>query len=314
MRAARHDEWGSPLTLAEVTRPEPAAGEVRVAMRATSVNPIDVHTGRNSGYEQSMQLPFVPGWDVAGVVDAVGYGVPRHQVGDPVFGLAWFPYPAGTYAEYVTVPAHHLIPMPSSVGFVEAGCAPMAVLTAWQMLDAARVRPGSRVLIDGAGGGVGHVAVQLAAARGAKVVALARTAHHERLHEFGAAMCVDYDDAGAVAAIGEVDHLIDYVGHEFGRALFEHVAPGGSVALATAWSIPTYREDAAARGIDASSCLVEPDPVALTSIATLMNMGILRIAVDAEFPLERAPEAQQWAARRGVFGKTAIVVDPAERS
>lgn len=90
------------------------------------MNPIDVHTGRNAGYERSMRLPFTPGWDVTGEVDAVGYGVTRFAVGDEVFGHACFPYPAGAYAEFVTVPAFHLVPKPQVLSFQEAGALPIA--------------------------------------------------------------------------------------------------------------------------------------------------------------------------------------------
>ena len=314
MFAARHERWGSPLEVASVPRPEPAAGEVRVAMKATSVNPIDMHTGRNAGYEQSMRLPCVPGWDVAGVVDAVGYGVTRHAVGDPVFGLAWFPYPAGTYAEHVAVPAFHLAPMPDSVSYAEAGCLPMAALTAWQMLEAAEVTTERRVLVSGASGGVGHLAVQLAVARGATVVALARPRDHKTLYELGATACVDYTDPTAVAAIHEVDAVIDLVGHEFGQSLFDHVKPGGTVALATAWSIPGYGAAASDRGIRAASCLVEPDPEALKAIAALTDSGQVRVVVGAQFDLARAVEAQRWVQERRGFGKAAILIDQPEQT
>lgn len=227
MRAALHERWGSPLEIADIARPEPAAGEIRVAVRTTSVNPIDMHTGANSGYEQSMRLPCIPGWDVAGVVDAVGYGVTRYTVGDRVYGMPWFPYPGGTYAEYLTVPAYQLAPMPRSASFVEAGCLPMAALTAWQMLAAVGARAGHHILISGTSGGVGHLAVQLAIARGATVTALARPDHHATLHDLGAHICVDYTDLDAVTAIGKVDAVIDLVGHEFGASLFDRVTPGG---------------------------------------------------------------------------------------
>ncbi|MFI6871688.1 NADP-dependent oxidoreductase [Nocardia sp. NPDC050406] len=311
MRAARHERWGGPLEVVEVERPEPAAGEVRVAVRGTSVNPIDMYTGRNLGYEQSMRLPHIPGWDVAGVVDAVGYGVSRYVVGDRVYGLPWFPYPAGTYAEYLTVPAYHLVPMPKSATFVAAGCLPMAALTSWQMLDAARVEAGRHVVISGASGGVGHLAVQLAVARGAAVTALARPEYHATLRGLGAETCVDYGDSAAVAAVGKADAAIDLVGFEFGASLFDRVRPGGAIALATAWSIPGYREAAAQRGIDAISCLVEPDPVALTAIADLVDAGAVRVVVGAEFALSDAAEAQQWVTERRGFGKAAIVVERA---
>ncbi|MFF0816714.1 NADP-dependent oxidoreductase [Rhodococcus sp. NPDC003318] len=307
MTAARHEQWGSPLTISTVPRPEPAAGEVRIAVRATSVNPIDIHTGRNAGYEQSMQLPYTPGWDVAGVVDAVGYGVTRHAVGDRVFGLAWFPYPAATYAEFTTVPAYQVAPLPASINFAEAACLPMAALTALQMLDAARVEADHRILVSGASGGVGHLAVQLAIARGATVVALARPRDHALLHDLGAQSCVDYADADAVAAVGSVDAAIDLVGGRFGRSLFGLVAAGGSIALATAWSIPKYDVVASGNGIRAVSCLVEPDPHALRVIADHVAAGRVRVIVGAEFELDRAAEAQKWVTDRRGFGKAAIL-------
>ncbi|WP_068280510.1 NADP-dependent oxidoreductase [Aldersonia kunmingensis] len=312
MRAAVHEQWGATLALVEVPRPEPAAGEVRIAVRATSVNPIDMHTGNNIGYEQSMQLPHIPGWDVAGVVDAVGYGVSRYEVGDRVYGLAWFPHPAGTYAEFVTVPAYQLAPMPVSASFTEAASLPMAALTAWQMLDAARVESGHRVLVTGASGGVGHLAVQLAVARGASVVALARPDDHATVHDLGADSCVDYNDAEAVAAIGKVNAAIDLVTGGSGTSLFDLVAPGGTISLANGWSIPTYRSDAAERGVHAVSCLVEPDPEALKAIAALFDSGRVRVIVGAEFDLDHAADAQRWVYKRFGFGKAAIVIGSSE--
>ncbi|QKW05415.1 NADP-dependent oxidoreductase [Streptomyces sp. NA04227] len=312
MRAALHARWGDPLTVVDAPLPEPAAGEVRLAVRAAGINPIDVFTGRNAGYEQSMELPFVPGWDVAGVVDAVGYGVTRHSAGDRLFGLARFPYPAGAYAQFVTVPAFHLVPMPSTASFPEAGALPMAALTARQMLDAARVGPGTQVIVSGASGGVGHLAVQLAVVRGATVTALARPRYHAPLYELGATRCVDHTDPAAVAGAGPADAVIDLVGHDFGRSLFALLRPGGTVALASAWSVPGYRDEALRCDIRAVSCLVEPDPEGLREIAALMDTGRLRVVVGARFPLAEAAEAQQWLWQRRGLGKAVIVTEVSE--
>jgi NADPH:quinone reductase-like Zn-dependent oxidoreductase len=298
------------LEVVEVPRPEPAAGEVRIKVQAAGVNPIDVFTGRNAGYEQSMRLPFIPGWDVAGVVDALGYGVTRHIIGARVFGLAWFPYPAGTYAQYVTAPAYQLTPMPTSTSFTEAASLPMAALTAWQMLAAADVRKGQRVLISGATGGVGHLAVQLAADRGATVVALGRPKDHQLLADLGAHDCIDYTDAQAMATIGPVDAVIDLVGHDVGRSLIDHVVAGGNIALATAWSVPEHQQLAAERGVHAHPCLVEPDPTALGILSEMIDAGRLRVVVGAHFPLDRVAEAQQWMHTRQGFGKVTIVMEP----
>lgn len=314
MFAAFHENLGDPLQLGRVARPEPMAGEVRLKISAAGVNPIDIFTGHNAGYEQALREgSFIPGWDVAGVVDAVGYGVARHRVGDRLFGLAWFPHPAGAYAEYLTVPAHHLVAMPDSVSFAEAASLPMAALTAMQMLDAAGVTAGHRVLISGASGGVGHLAVQLAALRGADVIALARPADHETLLSMGAASCVDYADAEAIRAIEKVDALIDLVGGDFGRGLFVLVQRGGSAALSAGWSIPSYQSDAAEAGIEAVSCLVDPDPEGLKQIAALVDEGSVRVVVGAEFSLTQAAEAQRWVTGRRGFGKAVITTDSVQR-
>ncbi|TWH23497.1 zinc-binding alcohol dehydrogenase family protein [Rhodococcus rhodochrous J45] len=140
--------------------------------------------------------------------------------------------------------------------------------------------------------------MQIAVARGATVVALARPHDHAALYELGARSCVDYTDRPAVAAIGTVDAALDLVGGDFGVSLFDLVAPGGTVALATAWSIPRYRAAAEARGIRAVACLVDA--------------GRIRVVVGARFDLYRAVEAQAWVTNRLGFGKAAIVVGDRE--
>ncbi|MQY28872.1 L-threonine 3-dehydrogenase [Nocardia sp. RB56] len=308
MLAAHHVSFGAPLVVSELPRPVPLPGEVRIKVAASGVNPIDAHTGRGNGYVQSMKLPFVPGWDVAGVVDAVGYGVTRHRVGDPVFGLAWFPYPAGTYAEYATVPAHHVVPVPAGLGPVEAAALPLCGLTAWQMLRAAKVERGQRVVIDGASGGVGHLAVQIAHALGAEVVALARSEHHSLVASWGADECVDYRDDAAVAAIGTADALCDVVGGGLALRLFDRIAEGGCAALALGWAVPNYRAEAAKRGIEVAACLVEPDPEGLQALSELVAAGSLRVHVGATFALAEADRAQQWVTDRSGIGKAVLVM------
>ncbi|MGW5377803.1 NADP-dependent oxidoreductase [Nocardia sp. NPDC003999] len=313
MLAAHHIEFGAPLAVGELPRPVPLPGEVRIKVAATSVNPVDMHTGRGNGYVQSMTLPLIPGWDVAGTVDAVGYGVARHRVGDPVFGLARFPHPAGAYAEYVTAPAHHVVRAPAGLTMMEAAALPLCGLTAWQMLRAAKVERGKRVLIDGASGGVGHLAVQIARALDAEVIALARPEHHSLVTSWGADDCVDYRDAAAVAAIDMADALCDVVGGDLALRLFDRIAPGGCAALALGWAVPDYRAEADARGIDAVSCLVDPDPVGLRALSELAEAGSLRVHIGATFGLAEASRAQQWVTSRSGIGKAVIVMpDSAE--
>ena len=170
------------------------------------------------------------------------------------------------------------------------------------------------ILVSGASGGVGHLAVQLAAVRGATVIGLARTADHKLLADLGAHSCIDYTDRQAMATIGTVDAVIDLVGHDFGRSLIDSLTPGGNVAMATAWSIPDYQQVATESGVHAHSCLVEPDPEALKAISSLVDSGALRVVVGARFPLDHAVQAQHWMQDRRGFGKAAIVIDPETRS
>src|SRR5689334_3355807 len=181
MRAIQQNEWGGldRLKLVEVSRPSPLPTEVLVKVKAAGINPVDVYTAQGKAYMRALSLPYIPGWDVAGIVEQVGYGTTRFKVGDEVFGMPWFPRAANAYAEYLVAPARHLALKPKQLSYEQAAALPLAGLTAWEMLvDIAKVERGDRVLINGAGGGVGHLAVQIAKARGAHVVAVASGAKH----------------------------------------------------------------------------------------------------------------------------------------
>src|SRR6266536_1663212 len=184
MKVVQTTAAGDPevLVVSEVDKPAPVPTEVLVKVHAAGVNPVDWKI--RSGVFPTGALgahPFVQGWDVAGVVEA-GPRVTRFSPGDEVFGLLWFPRQAGGYGEYVTAPARQFARKPESLSFEEAAGLPMAGLTAWQTLvDVAGIQAGDRVLITAAAGGVGHLAAQIAHARGAVVTGTARAAKHEFL-------------------------------------------------------------------------------------------------------------------------------------
>jgi NADPH:quinone reductase-like Zn-dependent oxidoreductase len=181
MRAVQQTEWGTldNMKLVEVPRPERLPTEVLVRVKAAGVNPIDYHTAFGRGYMNALSLPHIPGWEVAGVVEQVGFGTTRFDVGDSVFGFCRFPRALGGFAEYVVAPARQLALKPAAINFEQAAGTPLAGLTAYQMLaDAAKVRRGTKVLINGAAGGVGHFAVQIAKALGAHVIGVARQERH----------------------------------------------------------------------------------------------------------------------------------------
>src|SRR5262249_53910525 len=154
----------------------PIPTEVQVRVRAAGINPVDFKTRIGRGVSAVLgEPPFTVGWDVCGEVTPVGAGVTRFEVGDEVFGLPWFPRAAAAYAERVTAPSRHFDHKPHALSVEEAGALPLAGLTAWQIVvDTIRVQEGDDVLIHGGAGGVGHLAVQVAAARGANVFATAR--------------------------------------------------------------------------------------------------------------------------------------------
>ena len=174
MRAVSQHVLGGPevLEVVEVERPAPRANEILIRVRAAGLNPTDWKHRKTGGFLG--EPPFVLGWDVSGVVEAVGVGVARFKAGDEVFGMLSYPWGHGSHAEYVAAPARAFVHKPAAVDHVQAGALPLVALTAWQALvENADVQPGQRVLVHAAAGGVGHVAVQIAKARGAHVIGTA---------------------------------------------------------------------------------------------------------------------------------------------
>jgi NADPH:quinone reductase-like Zn-dependent oxidoreductase len=196
MRALVTHQWGDPdeLRLEEVPRPEAGEGELLVRVAAAGINPVDWKTRRSGGLMKSrgIEPPVILGWDISGVVEAVGTGVEDFAVGDEVFGLAGFPKAVGAYAEYAAVPAADMARKPANISHADAASLPLVALTAHQAFERAELGAGQLVLIHAAAGGVGSAAVQLANARGAggrdgragesRLPARARCRHPDRLH------------------------------------------------------------------------------------------------------------------------------------
>ena len=302
--------FGEPdvLQLVDLPRPEPLPTEVLVRVVAAGVNPVDWKTRRGQGMAGVLgEPPFVLGWDVAGVVESVGHGVTTLAPGDEVLGMPWFPRQAGAYAEYVTAPSRQFVRKPPGLTFEQAAGLPLAGLTAWQILvDTANLQPGQRVLITAVAGGVGHLAAQVAKARGAIVLGTARAAKHEALRALGVDEPIDYTTTDVAAAAGLVDVVVDLVG---GSAdLVAAVAPGGLFVNVPSAAPADLDAAVAARDARFTPFLVEPDHEGLFALSQIVEDGELTVDVAQTFPLERAAEAHAVGERGRTAGKLVLTL------
>ncbi|MGB2570969.1 NADP-dependent oxidoreductase [Micromonospora citrea] len=308
MRAIEQDRFGGPevLKLVEVDRPEPGPAEVLVRVHAVGVNPTDFWHRATGGL---LGRPVRLGWDVSGVVEAVGVGAALFSPGDEVFGMPRLPRAAGTYAEYVTAPSRHLARKPTGLPHVEAAGLGLAGLTAWQALvDVADVRPGQRVLIHAAAGGVGHLAVQIAKARGAQVIGTASAVKHAFVRGLGADEVIDYTTADFAESLHDLDVVVDSIGGGYGPRSLRTLRPGG-ILVALASPAEAYLEQEAARqGKRARFMIVEPDSAGLTSLADLVSAGQLRVEVDTVLPLEQVAKAHEIGQTGRTKGKIILTL------
>ncbi len=307
MLAIRQETLGGPevLELVEVERPEPRPTEVLVRVAAAGVNPVDWKTRAGGAFLG--QPPFTVGWDVAGVVEALGRGVTRFAPGDRVFGMPRFPAEAAAYAEYVTSPSRQLARIPDGLSDVEAAALPLAGLTAWQALvETADVRPGKRVLILGAAGGVGHLAVQIAKARGAYVIGTASAGKHAFLAELGADEAVDYRNEAVEERVRDADVLLDLVGGDGTAAALSALRDDGlAVIVPSSAGLDALREHARGR-VRVTGILVEPDRAGLEALAALVAGGSLRPHVAETFPLAEAARAHEVGEAGRTTGKLVL--------
>ncbi len=310
MGAVRQRSLGAPevLELVDVPRPVAAPTEVLVRVAAAGVNPVDWKTRARGAFLG--EPPFTLGWDVAGMVEELGAGVTRFERGTRVFGMPRFPREAGCYAEYVTAPSRQLAATPQGLGDVEAAALPLAGLTAWQALvETADVQPGQRVLVLAAAGGVGHLAVQIAKARGAYVIGTSRAAKHPFLAELGADEAIDYTNEVVAERAPDVDVVLDLVGDESSLEALSALRDGGIfVAVPSSSGIAALHEEAAGR-VRVTGILVEPDRSGLEALAGLVSAGALRVEVAATFPLAEVARAHELGEGGRTQGKIVLTVD-----
>jgi NADPH:quinone reductase-like Zn-dependent oxidoreductase len=304
MKAVRIHAFGGPdvLKIEEAPRPEPGSGEVLIKVHAAGVNPIDWKIREGYG---NRELPLIPGWDVAGVVEKLGSGVTSLNKGDQVYGYFGIARD-GAYADYVAVPADEVALKPRSLDYTKAAAIPLAALTAWQgLFDMGGLKAGQKVLIHGAAGGVGSFAVQFAKWKGADVVGTASGRNERFVKALGAEQVIDYTKTPFEEAVEDVDVVLDTMGGETQRRSWQVLKKGG--ILVSILSQPSQKE-ADAWGVRQAFFVVRPNAAELTEIAALVDSGKVKPIVDNVLPLAEARKAQELSQAGHTRGKIVLKV------
>lgn len=306
MKAVRIHSYGGPdvLVYEDAPIPEPGTEEVRISVHAAGVNPLDwkVREGSMKGIHT---LPLILGWDVAGVVDTAGSGVTAIKPGDAVYGLLNMAG-NGAYAKYTIAEAKSMAFKPKTADFVHAAAVPVSCLAAWQSLfDLAHLMAGQTVFIQGATGGVGHYAVQLAKWKGARVIGTTSGDSIDFARELGVDEVIDYQKARFEDKVCNVDVVLDLIGGETQKRSWQVVKKGGVLVSTVGISSP---EEAAKHGVHGEALRVHPDAQDLTEIASLIDSGKLKPIVADVFPLEEARKAQETVRSGKVHGKVVLKV------
>jgi len=308
MKAVRFHEYGDPgvLRYEDAERSEPAEGEVLVEVAATSFNPVDATI--RAGYLQQvfpLTLPHIPGIDLAGTVAALGAGVTGWTVGDQVIGFLSM-VADGAAAEFVTVPAQILAPAPTTIPLAHAAALPAAAQTAWQALfENAALGRGQRVLINGAGGGVGGYAVQLAKQAGAFVIATASGRSAKSVRAQGADQIIDYTATTPAETLTEpVDAVLNLVAAaEPDMVALTGLIRDGGVIVTTA----TPAAGDPGREVRAVGMQLRTDADRLAALAKRVDAGELSVDISALYPLSQAATVHELAAAGGIRGKVLLL-------
>jgi NADPH:quinone reductase len=318
MRAVRYHEHGGPdvLQVDEIDRPEPDDDELLVAVRAAAVNPVDTYF-REGSYRPG-DLPWIPGSDFAGTVEAVGDEIEAFDAGDRVFGTGLGNDRPGTCAEYVTTPTDTVAHLPDGVGFEEGAAVSLVGVTAWRaLIDHGGLEPAETCLVHGGSGGVGHVAVQLAAATGARVTATASEDYHDRLEAVGADTVLDYhrdDLAEAVVDAGKPDVVLDHRLDDYLQFDADVSAAGGRiVGIGNEGVSAGFENVPAARSKELTVTLMSmyntPDISAVLSrLARLVADGEVVPEIARTYSLDEVADAQRDVLEESFLGK--LVVEP----
>ncbi len=315
MKAVQIHRLGGPdvLRYEEIEQPLPQPGEVLVEVHAAGVNPVDWGSRSyplptTTGSPRA-SFPYILGWDLAGRVIATGEGVVSFSPGDAVYGMPRFPGEAKAYSEYAAVPARDLARKPERLNWEQSAALPMAGLTAWQALfDTAQLREGETVFIPGGSGGVGHLAIQLARWKGARVIAATSTRNLSFVRELGADIVIDYTCQTLEEIDGEIDVVLDTMSEDLLTQALQKIKRGGRVASLIRTHKDLGEQLAAQAGASYTFLLVHPSGQQLSTLATLCDREQLHICIEAALPLQEVAQAHQLSQSGHVRGKLVLTM------
>jgi NADPH:quinone reductase-like Zn-dependent oxidoreductase len=308
MKAIVIHEYGGPevLKYEDVRRPEPKDDQLLIRVAAAGVNPVDgmIRAGMFAK-DGDRAFPIILGGDIAGVVDKVGSNVTKFKAGDPVFAYASLDN-GGGYAQYAVTTQRETAPKPKSLTYAEAAAVPIVALTAWQaLIDTAKLSAGQTVLIHGGSGGVGSFAIQIAKARGAKVIATASTANQDLLKQLGADTAVDYTKQKFEDVAKDVDVVLDSIGKDTLARSYGVVKKGGFIVSLVA---RPNQAELDRHGIRGAALSVDPNSDELAEIGRLIDEKKIRVIVSQTFPLSEAIKAQEQVATGHTRGKIVLKI------
>lgn len=300
------------LRLTELPTPTAQPGEVVVQVKAFSINPVDIKTRNGKALMGRLkdENPIILGWDISGIVTAIGENVTTFKEGDAVFGMVNFPGHGKAYAEYVAAPAAHLSLKPGNISYEEAAAATLAALTAFQALVVhAQIKSGDKILIHAAAGGVGHYAVQIAKhLLGAHVTGTSSAANKEFVLGLGADAHIDYKSQRFEEVIGDLDFVLDAFGGDMIDRSLEVIKPGGSLITLPSGAVEGLTERSAAKGIKGYHFMVSSNGNHMTILADLLQKGIIKSHVSQVFPLAEIAKAHEQVGSGRTVGK--VIVRP----
>jgi NADPH:quinone reductase-like Zn-dependent oxidoreductase len=295
----------------EVPFPDNSDNEVLVKVRSFSINPVDIKTrmGRGQALRLKEYDPIILGWDISGTVSKAGKSVTSFKAGDDVFGMVNFPGHGKAYAEYVAAPESHLALKPFNISHEEAAAASLAALTAWQILtEKSRIKPGDKVLIHSAAGGVGHFAVQMSKHLGAYVIGTASGRNRDFVLSLGASEHIDYEKQPFEKIVNDIDFVMDTMGGNYIDRSLQVLKCGGSIISIPSGASEFVKEKAKAEGMNGDTFRVQSNGKDMKEISDLLQMGIIKSHVSKIFGFNEIRDAHLQIETGKTRGKIVISI------